>query len=183
VLHSTTRICVTGWRRPIGCLKLQVIFRERAANYRALLRKITYKDKASYGSSLPCTTQCARYVTGSYVACLVHLGGHDLSVCGMTHAYVAWLMGIWHCTCLVAHPHVTWLVHMWYDSSIWDMTYSYGTWLINMWHDSFIYDGILMTHSSKWDKTHTYSTWLVHEWHYSSIRDMTHSYATCIFHA
>ena len=29
----------TGWRRPTGCLKLQVIFRKRATNYRALLRK------------------------------------------------------------------------------------------------------------------------------------------------
>ena len=28
-------IC-TGWRRPIGCLKLRVIFRKRATNYRAL---------------------------------------------------------------------------------------------------------------------------------------------------
>jgi hypothetical protein len=40
-----------GWRRPIGCLKLQVIFRKRATNYRALLRKMTCKDKASYESS------------------------------------------------------------------------------------------------------------------------------------
>jgi len=45
---------VTGWRRPIGCLKLQVIFRERASNYRALSRKMICKDKASYGSSPPC---------------------------------------------------------------------------------------------------------------------------------
>ena len=44
----------TEWRRPIGCLELQVTFRKRATNYRSLLRKITYKDKASYGSSLPC---------------------------------------------------------------------------------------------------------------------------------
>jgi len=44
----------TGWRRRIGCLKLQVIFRKRAANYRILLRKMTSKDKASYGSSPPC---------------------------------------------------------------------------------------------------------------------------------
>jgi len=42
-----------GWQRPIGCLKLQVIFCKRATNYGALLRKMTYKDKASYGSSLP----------------------------------------------------------------------------------------------------------------------------------
>jgi len=46
--------CVgTGWRRLIGCLKLQVIFRKRVINYRALLRKMTYKDKAFYGSSPP----------------------------------------------------------------------------------------------------------------------------------
>ena len=29
----------TGWRRPMGCLKLQVIFCKRATNYRALLQK------------------------------------------------------------------------------------------------------------------------------------------------
>ena len=46
----------TGWRRLIGCLKLQVIFRKRATNYRALLRKITYEDKASYDSTPPCMT-------------------------------------------------------------------------------------------------------------------------------
>jgi len=37
----------TGWPRLIGCLKLQVIFRKRATKYRALLLKMTYKDKAS----------------------------------------------------------------------------------------------------------------------------------------
>jgi len=49
-------MCRTGWRRPIGCLKLQVNFRKRAIQYRALLREMTYKDKASYGSSPPCIT-------------------------------------------------------------------------------------------------------------------------------
>jgi len=49
------RGAVTGWRRLIGCLKLQVILRKRGANYRALLRKMTCEDKASYGSSLPCS--------------------------------------------------------------------------------------------------------------------------------
>jgi len=39
------------WRRLIGCLKLQVIFCKRSTNYRALLRKMTYKDMASYPSS------------------------------------------------------------------------------------------------------------------------------------
>ena len=32
-------------KRPVGCLKLQVIFRKRATNYRALLREMTYIDK------------------------------------------------------------------------------------------------------------------------------------------
>jgi len=30
---------ITGWRSVIGCLKLQVIFRKRATNYRALLQE------------------------------------------------------------------------------------------------------------------------------------------------
>jgi len=37
----------TGWRRPIGCLKSQAIFRKRATDYRALLRKMTHQHKAS----------------------------------------------------------------------------------------------------------------------------------------
>jgi len=44
----------TGWRRLIGCLKLQVIFCKRATNYRALLQKMTYGDKAFNESSPPC---------------------------------------------------------------------------------------------------------------------------------
>ena len=37
--------------------QLQVIFRQRDTHYMALLRKMTYKDKASYGSSPLCSTQ------------------------------------------------------------------------------------------------------------------------------
>ena len=48
----------TGWRRLIGSPKLQIIFHQRATKYRALLRKMTYKDKGSYESSPPCTTTC-----------------------------------------------------------------------------------------------------------------------------
>ena len=46
----------TTWRRLIKWLKLQDIFRKRATNYGALLRKITYKDKASYDPTPPCST-------------------------------------------------------------------------------------------------------------------------------
>jgi len=40
---------------PIGCLKLQAIFRNRATDYRALLRKMTCKHKASCDYTPPCT--------------------------------------------------------------------------------------------------------------------------------
>ena len=46
-----------GWQRSIRCLSLRISFRTSANNYRALLRKITYIDKASYGSLPPCTTK------------------------------------------------------------------------------------------------------------------------------
>ena len=52
--HITiNRSITTGWRRCIGFLELQVTFCTRAINSRARLRKTTYKDKASYGSSPP----------------------------------------------------------------------------------------------------------------------------------
>jgi len=51
----------TGWPRPIGCLKLQVSFRTRAINYRALLQKMTCKDMASYRSSPPYSNAEARH--------------------------------------------------------------------------------------------------------------------------
>jgi len=60
----------TGWRRPIGCLKLQVIFRQRATNYRALLQKMTYKDEVSYGSSPPCSVLQTIWST-NYMKCRI----------------------------------------------------------------------------------------------------------------
>ena len=55
----------TGWRRLIGSPKLQIIFHQRATKYRALLRKMTYKDKGSYESSPPCIydSRCDIYMT------------------------------------------------------------------------------------------------------------------------
>ena len=51
---NAKRLGTKGWRRYIGYLKSQVTFRKRAPNYRALLRKMNYKHKASRGSSPPC---------------------------------------------------------------------------------------------------------------------------------
>ena len=47
----------TGWQRPRGCLKLQVIFRKRAANYRALLRKCIMKTRHFMGLRYPVWTK------------------------------------------------------------------------------------------------------------------------------
>ena len=57
-MRDTKTSIYTGWRRPIECLRWQVIFRIRATNYKALLRKMTYKDKASYVSSHPVWCIC-----------------------------------------------------------------------------------------------------------------------------
>jgi len=54
-IHTITS--PTGRRRCIGCLKLHITFCKRATNYRNLLRKMTSKDKASYGSPPPCNGQ------------------------------------------------------------------------------------------------------------------------------
>jgi len=74
----------TGWRENIGCLKLQVIFRKRATIYRALRRKITYIDKASYDSTPP----CARVVTYEYIWMHISIMG------GLTIWRVSVLLGL-----------------------------------------------------------------------------------------
>ena len=43
--------------KTIRCPELQVIFRKRAHNYKAPMRKMTYKDKASYGFLPPFTAK------------------------------------------------------------------------------------------------------------------------------
>jgi len=40
--------------KELGCLISYITFRKLATNYRALLRKMTNKDQASYDSSPPC---------------------------------------------------------------------------------------------------------------------------------
>jgi len=48
--HTTTE-----WHRPIGCRILAVSFHRLATVYKALLRRITCKDQASYEFSPPCS--------------------------------------------------------------------------------------------------------------------------------
>jgi len=81
--NSTSTRNATGWRRLIGCLKLQVIFRKRATNYRALLRKMTYKDKASYDSTPPCTLYSSLQFNDScfHIATQCHTLPHATTHC------------------------------------------------------------------------------------------------------
>jgi len=58
----------TGPRRLRGCLKLQIIFRKRATHYTALLQKMTYEDKASYGSSPHCNCCVEPLKTQQHIA-------------------------------------------------------------------------------------------------------------------
>jgi len=69
-------ICHTGWWRCIGCLKLQISFRKRAIDYRALLRKMTYHDKASYNSTPP----CAFKIVSTHITVCLSLYGLSLSL-------------------------------------------------------------------------------------------------------
>jgi len=52
---ATTMPLRTGWRRYTRCLKLQVSFCKRATHYKALLWKMTCKDKAFFESSPTCS--------------------------------------------------------------------------------------------------------------------------------
>jgi len=75
--HQIQRDTHTGWRNPTEHLKLHVIFRKRATNNRALLLKMSYKDRASYGSSPPCTCKHAytphgRQVLHPYMQTCIH---------------------------------------------------------------------------------------------------------------
>jgi len=77
------RTCVnafdTGWRWPIGCLKLQVIFRKRATNCKALSRKMTCTDKASYGSWAPCSAYlCIQY---TYISTHLNMQTWNMKMC------------------------------------------------------------------------------------------------------
>jgi len=56
-----------AWRRPLGCLKLQVIFRKRATKYRAILREITYGDKALNDSTPPCTSIAHTHLSTEHI--------------------------------------------------------------------------------------------------------------------
>jgi len=85
--HDSTSHVTTGWRRPIGCLKMQVIFSQGATNGRVFLPKMTCKDKASYVSSPPCTNE--QVLQGSNESCHVRTS-HGTYQRVMSHANESW---------------------------------------------------------------------------------------------
>ena len=60
----------TGWQKCIGCLTLQVSFRQRATKYRTFSREMTCKDKASRVSSPPCTSLTCACMWARVRACI-----------------------------------------------------------------------------------------------------------------
>jgi len=70
-VYECERVCgyTTGWRRVIGCLISYITFRKLATDYRALLRKMTYPDKASYDSMPPCISEIQHTVLHTVICC------------------------------------------------------------------------------------------------------------------
>jgi len=91
--------------KPLRLLRaqLQVIFHKRATNYRAILREMTCKDKASYGSWPPCIEYCNINQSRADVwECL--LGLWRLGADAGGHREAAQLLG--RCVCVYACMHV-----------------------------------------------------------------------------
>ena len=114
----------TGWRRLIGCLQLQVIFRKRATNYRNLLRKWPMKIRHLMTLRHPvrCIHMCDMPYSYVWHGSFIYLT-YLIHTCDMTHSY------LWHDW----DVYVTRLIHM-CDTThhMRDMPHSY------VGHDSFI---------------------------------------------
>jgi len=183
----------TGWRRSIGCLKLQVIFRKRATIYRALLWKMTCEDEASCDSlyatlypdltsRLPVTACCCP----TWFIFMQHTATH----CNKTACCCAkWFIFMRDVTESYAWRDsvicVTWLIDL-LDVHVYDMTIFIHVRYVSLaWHSSFLCVTCVilmcdMTHSYVWhDSIHSCAwhasllcvIWLTH------MCNMTHSYA------
>ena len=102
----------TGWRRLIGSPKFQIIFHKKATKYRALLQKMTYKDKGSYESSPPSI---------SWKICC-----NILHICIFIYTYVYICMYIYIYICIYAlyiymYKYIYIYIHSFYTY----ITYSY----------------------------------------------------------
>jgi len=180
----TYHVQITVWRRPIGCLKLQVVFRKRATNYRALMRKITYKDKASYDAT-PTLARETLYVFINHVciAWLMHMCEETIHISNVTYSCV------WRdCYITRADEHVrhffllkkrmcvftcvTWHIHVCDVTPVLikvrDVTRAYGGRdSCNVWRDPFICVTELLRTMCRFARetpwcVFTCVTWLIH---------------------
>ena len=177
--------CHTGWRRLIGSPKLQIIFHKRATKYRALLRKITDKDKGSYESSPPCTDELICVIWQDsflYVWCDALIRVTRLTLlCAHIGEPIAPLL---HYLYVTVMSHIIHIWHGWYVTCVMSHINLYVTWLT--WH--YLWHGWYVT----WHMSHInlYVTWLTchisiymwHDWHdtiYMWHDDMRHDSSTC----
>jgi len=141
-LASSTTILshcrTTGWRRLIGSPKLQIIFHKRATKYRALLQKMTYKDKGSYESSPSCMRKGLSCI---YESCLIYIWVvSDISYesCPIWMSHVPYERGMSHmneaCPIWIRHVPYEWgMSHMNEAGPIWmrHVPYQWGLSHIN----------------------------------------------------
>jgi len=98
-IYACVRSPRTGWRTCIGFLNVQVSFRKRIANYRALLQKMTYKDKALYASPPPCMKTCP-FLHHSPAVCVCLRVCVCVCVCVYVFVYVCVSMCTYVCVCV-----------------------------------------------------------------------------------
>jgi len=106
----------TEWRRPVVCLKLQVIFRKRATNYMALLRKMTYKIR--HPMSLRHPVHDLSHKPGG-IMCFSTVGrwtatvGLKYRVLWLRHGWCRWLLGqVSPCLCVCVRVCVCICTHV-----------------------------------------------------------------------
>jgi len=167
----------TGWRRRIECLISCITFRKRATNYTALLRKMTYKDKAFYDSTPP-------YIHETWLINIWDLTHQHMRDDSST--YETWLINLWDMTSLIIHTysrgmsrifmsHVTHInaschTHEWVMVH---MKESWHTWMNHVTHEC-VMSHIWMSHVTHESRGRAPSSWtylsyiwtshVTHEW-------------------
>ena len=148
----------TGWQRCIGCLNFQVSFRKSATSHRALLRKMTYTDKASCGSSPPCTNCFADFISlkescHTYEWIVSHI--NESCHIWMSHVTYEWVMShmnewfhIW-----ISHVTYEWVTsHMNEPCHIWMSHVTYEWVMSHTWMG--VMSQIWMSHTYECFKSH-----------------------------
>jgi len=153
-----------GWRRPIGCFKLQVIFAKEPLIYKALLRKNSYEWRV-------CDIMCEWRIIYTYE--------------WMTRRWCVWMMHVWciiHTSFIHMLSHVSMICRLMYQ---WCLMYerlndiscmndaSVIRDMDDAWFTTFLYV-CMMIHLYEWMARRSY-VWMTHEGHGTSLRNVTHT--------